>query len=318
MSNVDCGDSLAVKQPTQSEIGGSNPSSPLQPLRFVPIDKDSATALVIEHHYMHRRCPISWAWGIKDEKGEILGVLTVGKMQSWTVRASLVGEDAATSKLDPTARSNDVYELNRLWLSDSLPVYETQGIDRKTGKPITHRHGVESKFIGWCLRQLKKEYPKIILVSYADGSKDHVGYVYQATNWIYTSQSMEFNDICVEGYTDYRSVPMELRGGFVYKCPSHGVFPTAYVEIGFQPQTIPCPDCNLEARRLNKRSWAILEHVIDLKGVPRRVYRQQRTIKHRYVWFADPKDRALLTWESQPYPKVAAKQTNEKADAQAS
>jgi len=267
---------------------------------------------------MHRRCPISWAWGIKNERGEVLGVMTVGKMQSWTVRASLVGEDAATSKLDPTARSNDVYELNRLWLSDSLPVYETQGVDRKTGKPIVHRHGVESQFIGWCLRQLKKEYPKIILVSYADGSKDHVGYVYQATNWIYTSQSMEFNDICVEGYTDYRSVPMELRGGFVYKCEEHGVFPTAYVEIGFQPQTIACPDCGRDARRLNKRSWAIQKEVIDLKGVPRRVYRQQRSIKHRYVWFADQKDRKLLTWKQQPYPKVAAKQTDEKTNAQAS
>ena len=317
MSNVDCGDSLAVKQPTQSEIGGSNPSSPLQPLRFVPIDKDSATALVIEHHYMHRRCPISWAWGIKDEKGEILGVLTVGKMQSWTVRASLVGEDAATSKLDPTARSNDVYELNRLWLSDSLPVYETQGIDRKTGKPITHRHGVESKFIGWCLRQLKKEYPKIILVSYADGSKDHVGYVYQATNWIYTSQSMPFNDICVEGYTDYRSVPQEVRGGNVFSCEEHGRFPTAYNELG-QPETLPCPECGQPARRLNIRSWAILEYVIDPKGNRCKVYRQQRSIKHRYVWFANPRDRRLLKWEQQPYPKIAAKQTHEETITQTS
>jgi hypothetical protein len=244
--------------------------------------------------------------------------MTVGKMQSWTVRASLVGEDAATSKLDPTARSNDVYELNRLWLSDSLPVIETPGVDRKTGKPITHRHGIESKFIGWCLRQLKKEYPNIILVSYADGGHNHVGHVYQATNWIYTSESMPFNDICVEGYTDYRSVPMELRGGFVYKCKEHGVFPTAYVKIGFQPETLACPECGQDAKRLNKRSWAILKYVIDLKGVPRKTYRKQRSIKHRYVWFANPADRALLTWESQPYPKVAAKQTDEKADAQTS
>lgn len=306
-----------VEQPIQSVDGGSNPASPLHSLRFTSIDKDSATALVIEHHYMHRRCPISWAWGIKNEQGEVLGVMTVGKMQSWTVRASLVGEDAATSKLDPTARSNDIYELNRLWLSDSLPVYETQGVDRKTGKPITHRHGVESKFIGWCLRQLKKEYPNIILVSYADGSKNHVGYVYQACGWVYTSQSMPFNDICVEGYTDYRSVPQEVRGGFVFSCDEHGRFPTAYNELG-QPETLPCPECGKDSRRLNIRSWAILEYVVDPKGNRCKVYRQQRSIKHRYVWFGRQSDRQLLKWEQQPYPKVAAKQTDEKAIAQTS
>jgi hypothetical protein len=285
-----CGGSLAVKQPTQSEVGGSKPSSPLQ---FTPIDSDSATALVIEHHYKHSRCPISWSWGIKNEKREVLGVLTIGKMQSWTVRASLVGEDAATSKLDPKARSNDVYELNRLWLHDSLP------------------RNSESQFLGWCLRQLKKEYPKIILVSYADGGKEHVGYVYQATNWIYTSQSMPFNDICVEGYTDYRSVPQEVRGGFVFSCPEDERFPTAYNELG-QPETLPCPECKKDSRRLNIRSWSILEYVIDPKGNRCKVYRQQRSIKHRYVWFADPKDRQLLKWEQRPYPKIAAKQTDEK------
>jgi hypothetical protein len=28
-----------------------------------------------------------------------------------------------------------------------------------------------------------------------------------------------------------------------------------------------------------------------------------RTRKHRYVWFANPADRALLKWEVLPYPK---------------
>jgi len=287
-------------------------------LRFEEIDQQTALDLIVEHHYAHRKCPISWSFGIKNERGEILGVLTVGKMQSWSVRASLVGENRLTAKTDPKARSHDIYELNRLWVSDSVPVTEVKTVDRKTGLPVVHRHGIESKFIGWCLRQLRKAYPKLILVSYADGKENHVGYVYQATNWIYTSESLKFNDINVDTYNDYRSVPMELRGGFVYKCREHGQFPTDYVELAFQPETLPCPDCGKDARRLNKRSWAILEYVIDKKGNRLKTFRKQRSVKHRYVWFADPKDRQLLKWEPQPYPKVAAKQTHEKTNAQAS
>src|ERR1035441_9315979 len=108
MAQCDGGLSM-VRQPRliPSVDAGSNPSPSLH---FLEIDNDIATALVIEHHYMHRRCSISWAWGIKNDSGEVLGVLTVGKMQSWTVRASLVGEDYANAQTEPTARSNDVWE----------------------------------------------------------------------------------------------------------------------------------------------------------------------------------------------------------------
>jgi hypothetical protein len=79
----------------------------------------------------------------------------------------LVGEKYAQFK-NPESRAKDVYELNRLWLDDSLP------------------RNSESRFIGWCLRELRRKQPRVILVSYADSKEGHVGYVYQSTNWVYT------------------------------------------------------------------------------------------------------------------------------------
>jgi hypothetical protein len=138
---------------------------------FAKIDKRLARLAVIEKHYLHRPCPISWAWGIVVE-GRLKGVLTVGRPCSRTVCEGVCGKE----------RSADVYELNRLWLDEGLPCNS------------------ESQFIGWCLRELGKTHRNVILVSYADtkpseGAADgHVGYVYQATNWIYTGTSTPFAD----------------------------------------------------------------------------------------------------------------------------
>lgn len=254
------------------------------------IDKHIATDLVVMHHYAHRKCPISWAWGVQ-HLGKVVGVLTVGKPVSWSVMCSLTQETPEEMKTNPAARSRDVYELNRLWVSDDCP------------------KNIESRFIGWCLRELRKIRPSLLLVSYADGSKQHVGKVYQATNWVYTGQSLPFTDICVDGFGDYRSVPQELRGGYVYVCETHGRFPTAYSKTA-SPKERPCPDCSAPAKRLSTRSWAILSHVIDSKGMRRAVTRNPRPIKHRYVMVFDSQDARFLVgdWESKPYPRVSASQ----------
>jgi hypothetical protein len=53
----------------------------------------------------------------------------------------------------------------------------------------------------------------MILLSYADGEQNHVGYVYQATNWIYCGLSAKFKDRTLAGYNDHRSVPRaKLKG----------------------------------------------------------------------------------------------------------
>lgn len=48
-------------------------------------------------------------------------------------------------------------------------------------------HGKTSEAVAMTMRALKKEAPWIdLLVSYADLDQEHIGILYQATNWIYT------------------------------------------------------------------------------------------------------------------------------------
>lgn len=255
-------------------------------LHFLEITKREATDLIIENHYLHRKCPISFAWGI-EINGKIVGVLTIGKPASWSTACGLVGESKIDIQ-DPAARTHDVYELNRLWLHDSLP------------------RNSESRFIAWCLKELRKKNPSAVLVSYADGKQGHVGYVYQATNWIYTGSSTPFTDITVEGFEDYRSVPQYLRGGFIYTCPEHGEFTSEYVEDSKPPLEKSCALCDRRIKKTNKREWSSKDVVIDKDGVSHKVIRVVRSIKHRYVWFANSKDINILHWDIHPYPKRAA------------
>ena len=167
----------------------------MTPLHYAPIDRHVARQTVIKEHYLHRPCPINWAFGAFLD-GSLVGVLTVGKPPSWSLLYGLVGEKYAERRNDPTSRSEDVFELNRLWMSDSILLPDF----------------CESKFIGWCLRELRKIRPGIILVSYADSAHNHIGVVYQATNWLYTGTSLPWRDIRPEGFSDHRSVPKALRG----------------------------------------------------------------------------------------------------------
>jgi hypothetical protein len=144
---------------------------------FKSVEHGLAETLVIRKHYLHRPCPVSWAFGIFVDE-QIKGVLTIGKPCSSTVCSGVCGKD----------RAHDVYELNRLWLDDCLP------------------HNSESRFIGWCLRELRKMNPNLILVSYADTKQEHIGYIYQATGWLYTGTSTPWTDKLLNGQKVVRSI----------------------------------------------------------------------------------------------------------------
>jgi hypothetical protein len=116
-----------------------------------PIGAREASALVVEHHYLHRRPPISCAFGLVVD-GVTRGVVTFGTPASRHLQMSACPSDPAK-----------VIELNRLWVCDSLP-------------PNT-----ESWFVSRALRAL----PPRIVVSYADPLHGHLGYVYRALNFRY-------------------------------------------------------------------------------------------------------------------------------------
>jgi hypothetical protein len=132
------------------------------------ISYTQAMEIVVANHYLHRKAPCSMAFGLfhKDSL-DCLGVVVYGVSASSTLLRGICGVEEASN----------VYELTRLWVDDSVP---------KNG---------ESFLIGNTLRLLDKE----IVVSYADSSQNHIGVVYQATNWIYTGLSSKFKDPKVRG-----------------------------------------------------------------------------------------------------------------------
>ena len=98
---------------------------------------------------------VSFAFGLFTDRG-LEGVLTIGKPASWNLCVGLCGEEFKAQ----------VYELNRLVLNDGLP------------------KNTASMFVGRALKMLRGK--DLAIVSYADSGMGHFGYVYQATNFLYT------------------------------------------------------------------------------------------------------------------------------------
>jgi len=110
-----------------------------------------------EMHYAKRMPSISFAFGMFVDN-KLSGVCTFGMPPSSTLSQSIAG----------IKFKNIVIELNRLITLDNLPKNSL------------------SKFVAKCFHLLPK--PKII-VSFADPNNNHHGYIYQATNFIYTGES---------------------------------------------------------------------------------------------------------------------------------
>tara|TARA_R100000664_G_scaffold32843_1_gene48497 strand:+ start:498 stop:1187 length:690 start_codon:yes stop_codon:yes gene_type:complete len=112
---------------------------------------------LLNKHYAKRIPSISYAFGIFNGKA-LIGICTFGSPPSNALCVGVCGKKF----------KSHVMELNRLCVNDSKD------------------KNVTSYFLSSCLKMIPK--PKII-VSYADTSKNHHGYIYQATNWIYTGLS---------------------------------------------------------------------------------------------------------------------------------
>ena len=110
-----------------------------------------ATEMVVANHYLHRRPSISTAVGLFRGDRPV-GAVTFG------CPASRHMQMGACPK-----RPELVTELNRLWVADDQAA------------------GTESWFVSRALRLLA---PRIV-VSYADTSRGHVGYIYRALNFRY-------------------------------------------------------------------------------------------------------------------------------------
>jgi len=133
-----------------------------------PITYKQAMDMVVENHYLHRKAPCSFAFGlVENSTDKIVGVVIYGTPSSSTLRSGICG----------TEERNNVIELTRLWIEDGTP------------------RNSESFLIGNTLSKVDKE----IVVSYAEIEQGHLGIVYQATNWIYTGLSAKRTNWTIKG-----------------------------------------------------------------------------------------------------------------------
>ncbi len=135
---------------------------------IVVIDYKTAMQIVVDKHYLHRKAPCSFSFGMKcNATSEIVGVIVYGTPSSAPLRRGICGDD----------EKNNVIELTRLWIKDGTP------------------KNSESFLIGNTIPLIDKE----IIVSYAEIEAGHLGIVYQATNWIYTGLSAKRTNWTIEG-----------------------------------------------------------------------------------------------------------------------
>ena len=125
------------------------------------INYEDTKNLILNKHYAKRMPSISYAYGLFDD-GNLVGLVTYGSPASPFLCKGVCGVE----------NKKQVIELNRLVLT-------------------RNKKNEASFLIGKSLQMIPK--PKII-VSYADTAHDHVGYVYQATNFFFTGTTKARTD----------------------------------------------------------------------------------------------------------------------------
>ena len=131
-------------------------------MQVLPIKPEEAYPWLLEKHYARRIPQIMHAFGLYDD-AQLVGVITYGIPASPMLCIGVCGKEHASQ----------VLELNRLCLQNN-------------------EKNQSSFLVANSIKLLPK--PSIV-VSYADTGKGHVGYVYQATNFLFTGTTKERTDM---------------------------------------------------------------------------------------------------------------------------
>ena len=124
-------------------------------MKILPINRFEVEPWLLEKHYARRMCSISFAFGLYIND-QLEGVITYGVPASPFLCMGVCG----------IQNKDIVLELNRVCLNDGV----------KNGA---------SFLVGNSLKMLPKP---TIVVSYADKAMDHIGYIYQASNFLLQAQ----------------------------------------------------------------------------------------------------------------------------------
>jgi hypothetical protein len=145
------------------------------------ITRSDCAPFILEIHYARRWPSISHAYGLYEDSGELIGVVSYGTPPSPSLRIGIAGEELKTK----------VLELNRLCLK-------------------YNRKNEASMLVGRSLQML----PESIVVSFADTEQGHRGTVYQACNFTYHGLSAKRTDWKVKGkeHLHGQTISDEFRG----------------------------------------------------------------------------------------------------------
>lgn len=131
------------------------------------IDSFQCKDWLLHKHYAKRIPIIIYSFGLFNSNNVLSGIVTFGHPARMLMQ----------SFKDPAM------ELNRLCINE--------GMDKN----------VLSFFVSKAIKMLPAP---MILVSYADANQNHHGYIYQATNWIYTGLSSKEKKVFVNGKLQHR------------------------------------------------------------------------------------------------------------------
>lgn len=135
-------------------------------MKVLPVKSEETYEWLLKKHYAKRIPQIMYAFGLYED-GQLVGVCTYGIPASPSLCMGICGKEY----------SDKVLELNRVCLMDNTK-------------------NQASFLVANSIKLLPKP---TIVVSYADTGKGHVGYVYQATNFLYTGLSANRVDWTVKG-----------------------------------------------------------------------------------------------------------------------
>ena len=130
-------------------------------MEVLAIKPEETRQWFLQKHYMKRMPLVMFAYGLY-EGNQLIGVVSYGAPASPHLARGLCGEEHAL----------DVLELNRLCLE-------------------RNEKNLASILVARSMRLLP---PPKIVVSYADTKQGHIGYIYQATNFLYTGLSAKRKD----------------------------------------------------------------------------------------------------------------------------
>ncbi|MEY4332828.1 MAG: Polaribacter phage [Bacteroidota bacterium] len=137
------------------------------------ISSSVAKEIIVKKHYTHAWTACRYALGIFYRTDESNALGDNEKLIGCLVYGFPVGARAALSISEQLTKDN-VLELTRLYCDDG------------------YGSNIESYAIGQSFKWFRENDKAIkVLISYADNGQEHLGGIYQATNWIYQGMNTE-------------------------------------------------------------------------------------------------------------------------------